>query len=97
MFEVRFSEDAQRHLKGFAARERRIILDAIEEQLVHQPAVATRNRKLLRENPTAAWELRVQEFRVLYNVEEASVTVFVVAVAVKDGNKYLIEGEEYQL
>jgi mRNA-degrading endonuclease RelE of RelBE toxin-antitoxin system len=97
MYEVRFSEVAERHLKGFGARERRIILEAVEEQLVHQPTVATRNRKLLRENPTAAWELRVREFRVLYNVEEAIVTVFVVAIAVKDGNKYLIDGEEYTL
>jgi mRNA-degrading endonuclease RelE of RelBE toxin-antitoxin system len=96
MYEVRFSEDAERHLKGFAARERKILLDAIEEQLVHQPTVATRNRKLLRENPTAAWELSVQAFRVLYNVEEAIVTVLIVAIAVKDGNKYVVEGEEFQ-
>lgn len=97
MYEVRFSEDAERHLKGFSARDRGTILDSVEEQLVHQPTVVTRNRKLLRQNPTAAWELRVQEFRVLYNVEETIVTVFVVAIAVKDGNKYVVEGQEFQL
>lgn len=97
MFEIRFSEDAERHLRGVSARDRRIILRAVEEQLAHQPTVPTRNRKALRPNPLAAWELRVQEFRVLYTVDEDVVTVFVVAVAVKDGNRYLIEGEEYPL
>jgi hypothetical protein len=45
MFEIRFSEDAERHLKGFSARDRRLLLDVIEEQLTHQPTVPTRNRK----------------------------------------------------
>ena len=56
-----------------------------------------RNRKRLRENPLATWELRVQDFRVLYNVDQGIVTVFVVAIAVKEGNKFIIEGEEYPL
>jgi mRNA-degrading endonuclease RelE of RelBE toxin-antitoxin system len=97
MFEIRFSEDAERHLKTFSARDRQIIVTAIVEQLTHQPTVPTRNRKLLRPNPLAAWELRVQLFRVLYNVEENAVRVIVVAVAVKEGNKFLIDGEEYLL
>jgi mRNA-degrading endonuclease RelE of RelBE toxin-antitoxin system len=97
MFEIRFSEDAERHLKAFSARDRSIIVDAIEEQLLHQLTVSTRNRKLLRENPLAAWELREQDFRVLYNVDEAIVTVFIVAIAVKDGNKFIIGGEEFPL
>jgi mRNA-degrading endonuclease RelE of RelBE toxin-antitoxin system len=97
MFEIRFSEDAERHLKAFSARDRRILLQAIEEQLTHQPTTPTRNRKQLRENPLAAWELRVQEFRVLYNVDQDIVTVFVVAIAVQEGNRFIIEGEEYLL
>jgi mRNA-degrading endonuclease RelE of RelBE toxin-antitoxin system len=97
MFEIRFPEDAERHLRGFAARDRRTIIEAIEEQLLHQPTTPTRNRKLLRANPLAAWELRVQQFRVLYNVDQEIVTVFVVALAVKDGNRFIIDGEEYPL
>jgi mRNA-degrading endonuclease RelE of RelBE toxin-antitoxin system len=84
MFEIRLSEDAERHLNGFSARDRRLLVQAIEEQLTHQPTIPTRNRKQLRENPLAIWELRVQEFRVLYNVDESVVTVFVVAIAVKE-------------
>jgi len=97
MIEIRFSEDAERHLRGRSARDRCTLLAAIEEQLSHQPTVPTRNRKLLRLNPLAAWELRVQEFRILYNVDEQVVTVLVVAIAVKEGNKFVIEGEEYPL
>jgi mRNA-degrading endonuclease RelE of RelBE toxin-antitoxin system len=97
MFEIRFSEDAERHLKAFSARDRGIVFSAIEEQLAHQPTVPTRNRKQLRPNPMATWELRVQEFRVLYNVDEEIVTVLVVAIAVKEGNRFVIEGEEYPL
>ena len=97
MFEIQFAEDAERHLKGFAARDRGIILQSIEEQLTYQPTVPTRNRKQLRTNPLATWELRIQEFRVLYHVDEEIVTVFVVAIAVKEGNKFIIEGEEYPL
>jgi mRNA-degrading endonuclease RelE of RelBE toxin-antitoxin system len=52
---------------------------------------------LLRPNPLGAWELRVQRFRVLYNVDQDTVTVFVVAVAIKEGNRFIIEGEEYVL
>jgi mRNA-degrading endonuclease RelE of RelBE toxin-antitoxin system len=97
MFEIQLSEDAERQLKQFSARDRRILIAAIEEQLTHQPTIPTRNRKLLRASPLATWELRVQEFRVLYNVDEAIVTVLVVAIAVKQGNKFIIDGEEYPL
>jgi mRNA-degrading endonuclease RelE of RelBE toxin-antitoxin system len=97
MFEVQFSEDAERHLKGFSARDRRLLLDAIEEQLTHQPTVPTRNRQHLRPNPLAAWALRVQEFRVLYTVVEEVVTVLIVAIAVKEGNTFIIDGEDYPL
>jgi hypothetical protein len=34
---------------------------------------------------------------VLHNVDGDIVTVFVVAIAVKEGNEFLIEGEEYPL
>src|ERR1017187_2531625 len=97
MFDVQFSKDAERHLDALSARDRKIVLAAIEEQLPHQPTVAARNRKQLRENPLASWELRVQKYRVLYNVDEEIVTVLVVAIAVKDGNRFIIDGEEYSL
>ena len=97
MFEIRFSEDAERHLKSLPARNRAIVIAAIEEQLVHQPTVPTRNRKLLKPNPLATWALRVQELRMLYNVDLDAKTVLVAAVAIKEGNKFIIDGVEYPL
>ena len=47
------------------------ILDAIEEQLAHEPDIRTRNRKLLEnlippwQNVASIWELRVGQYRGL--------------------------------
>jgi mRNA-degrading endonuclease RelE of RelBE toxin-antitoxin system len=75
----------------------RPLLPRFEEQLQHQPTVVTRNRKPLRDNLLAEWELRVQKYRVLYNVDDKIVTVSVVAIARKEGNRYIIDTKEYPL
>jgi hypothetical protein len=49
-YKIEFTLEAKRHLDAFTARDRAILLDAIEEQQAHQPTVATRNRKPLRSN-----------------------------------------------
>jgi mRNA-degrading endonuclease RelE of RelBE toxin-antitoxin system len=59
--------------------------------------VETRNRKLLRENPLADWELRVGRFRVFYEVDAGNRLVRVVAVGAKEGNRLRIGGEEVEL
>lgn len=45
-YEIEFSEDAERHLHALSARDRRTLLDRVEEQLTHQPTEPTRHRKL---------------------------------------------------
>ncbi len=97
MYAIRVSPDAEAHLHCLSARDRRIVIAAIEEQLDHEPLVKTRNRKPMRPNPRAGWELRVRQFRVLYNVDEEHKKVFVVAIAVKAGNRFIIGGEEFEL
>jgi mRNA interferase RelE/StbE len=72
---VRFSRDAERQLGELDARDRNNLLDAIEQQLTHQPQVPTRHRKLLRENPLADWELRVGEYRVFYDIDDGPAIV----------------------
>ena len=94
-YEIEFSEDAERHLADMTARERKTVLDAIETQLAWEAAVPSRNRKLLRANPLAAWELRVGEWRVFYNVHAEQVAV--IAVGQKAHNTLFLDGEEYQL
>jgi mRNA-degrading endonuclease RelE of RelBE toxin-antitoxin system len=80
-FSVRIVPSALEELKGIRAFDRKRIVQAIEEQLMHEPTVATKNRKML---PDLAppfpcelpiWELRVGDFRVFYDVVEQAVFV----------------------
>lgn len=94
-YEIRFTSSARQHLRAFAAGERAAIIAAVENQLSHEPLVETRNRKRLRPNPIAPWELRVANMRVFYDVDEPGV-VTVLAIAEKRGNRLYIEGEEME-
>jgi hypothetical protein len=74
------------------------VFDAVDEQLAHEPATETRNRKPLRPNPMAPWELRVRNLRVYYDVtEEPEKLVTVLAVGVKRRDRVFIGGKEFQL
>lgn len=58
-YQVRFADDVKDHLRALTVPERSAALEAIERQLPYEPLVETRNRKPLRPNPIAPWELRV--------------------------------------
>ena len=58
----------------------------------------TRQRKVLRANAVAPWELRIGDLRVYYEVKDDPERVVVVkAVGVKERNRVLIGGEEVKL
>jgi mRNA-degrading endonuclease RelE of RelBE toxin-antitoxin system len=95
-YEIQFVASARRQLDALAVPERTGIVAAIEEQLSHEPQVETRNRKQLRPNPVAPWELRIGKARVFYDVEE-SAKVTILAIGKKEGDKLYIEGKEIQL
>ena len=69
-YEVTLTPSAYEHIKALRRYDRNAVLDAIKRQLVNAPSEETRNRKLLRKNPFADWELRVGRCRVLYDVDE---------------------------
>ncbi|HKI35676.1 MAG TPA: hypothetical protein VKA46_27725 [Gemmataceae bacterium] len=95
---IEYCEEARRHLRGLTAAQRSLVVQSIDEQLVHQPAVPARNRKEMLANCLARWELRVRNLRVFYNVfEEPEPAVAIRAIGIKVGNKVLIEGEEVEL
>lgn len=80
------------------ARQQRIALDAVDRQLLHEPTVETRNRKPMRPNPLAPWELRIGNLRVYYDVEvERELVVYVRAVGVKLRNRVRIGKEVIEL
>ena len=97
MFAIDFSEDALKDVRILRKRDSTTILDEIEEQLSYQPNVETRNRKPLRAHPLGEWELRVDKFRVFYDIDTRNETVLVKAVGVKIGNQLFIRGKEYEL
>jgi mRNA-degrading endonuclease RelE of RelBE toxin-antitoxin system len=100
-YEVRFAASVKAQLHDLPAHKRALVLDAIETQLTHEPLVETTNRKPLRPNPVAPWELRVDDLRVFYevNVEIPGVpkVVTVLAVGQKEGSILRIAGEEIKL
>ncbi len=97
-YRIDYDRKAQEHLRGLTARQRANVVEAVKQQLGHQPAVRARNRKLLRPNPIAAWELRVGDHRVFYNViEEPEPIVLVQAVGSKVRNRVFVAGVEIRL
>lgn len=102
-YEIKFAETAITHLAGLTARERSTVVDAIEQQLSHEPLVETRNRKLLKPNPIASWELRVGALRVFYDVASTDplatglLLVRVLAIGKKERNELRIGGEVVEL
>lgn len=79
------------------AYERKTIVSAIRDQLTYQPMDATRNRKRLRDNPIARGELRVDKYRVFYEVREDSRLLTVIAVGHKDHESLFIRGARVKL
>jgi mRNA-degrading endonuclease RelE of RelBE toxin-antitoxin system len=97
-YEVRFADDVKAHLRALSIPERSAALEAIERQLLHAPLGETRNRKPLRPNPIAPWELRVGKLRVFYEVVPGEpALVRILAVGKKERNILRIGGREMRL
>ncbi|MGH7363594.1 MAG: type II toxin-antitoxin system RelE family toxin [Candidatus Methylomirabilales bacterium] len=86
MYAIRFAVDVVKDLRKLSAYRRKIILEAIETQLSYEPISPTKNRKLLVnlvppwDAVPPIWELRVEGYRVFYDVAEEERTVYVRAV-----------------
>lgn len=97
VYEIKFTADALEDLRWFTHLESRQILGVLESQLRYQPATETRNRKRLRPNRLAEWELRISRFRVLFDIDEKNQLIQIAAVGYKEGSCLFIRGEEYEL
>jgi hypothetical protein len=95
---IEYSPDTLDHFRALTARQRATILDTVDTQLMYEPTVETRNRKPMRPNPIAPWELRIGILRVYYDVEEApEPKVFIRAIGVKERNRVRIGKKEFEL
>ena len=102
IFALSFAPEAIEHLDLIDSKYHGLLRRAINEQLTYTPTAETRNRKPL-DQPApfgASWELRCgpdNRFRVFYEVDSAAHEVQVLAFGVKDRNRLLIGGKEYEL
>ena len=92
MYGVEVAASAEKELRALRPFDQKAVVAAIEG-LTAEPAVETRNRKQLVnlvppfEATPPVWELRVGEFRVFYDVDEAQKKVFIRAVRRKPPHK----------
>jgi mRNA-degrading endonuclease RelE of RelBE toxin-antitoxin system len=93
-YAIEMTEEAKNDLDFYAVSARRVIVSAIRLQLMHEPLTQTRNRKPLRDHPLATWELRVERYRIFYDVDQAAQTVVVTSVGHKEHNALLVRGRK---
>ncbi len=95
-YKINVATGAETDLRWFTAYAQRIIMDGLEVHLRYQPTQGTRRLKELRPNPIAGWELRLGDYRVLYDVDEGERILTVHVVGEKQGNRFLVQGKEYR-
>jgi mRNA-degrading endonuclease RelE of RelBE toxin-antitoxin system len=97
-YRIEYSPDTEDHFLFLKKRQQVTVLDTVEKQLRYQPAVETRNRKPMRPNPLAPWELRIGDLRVYYDIEdEPEHVVYIRAVGIKERNNVRIGKEVMKL
>jgi mRNA-degrading endonuclease RelE of RelBE toxin-antitoxin system len=97
-YRIRFTESAENHFAQLSARQQAIVVDAVKVQLKNEPLRETRNRKQLRPNPLAPWELRVGVLRVFYELDGLEPDlVNVLAIGIKKGNQLFVSGKEIRI
>src|ERR1700730_10110254 len=93
MYEIGYAENVTDDFKSLRPAQRKVILDRIEVQLTDQRTRQTRTRKILVrlappwEHVEPVWELRIGEFRVFYDVDEAAAVVTIRAIRHKPPHK----------
>jgi hypothetical protein len=104
-YTVVLSADARRHIRyllrqGIMNRgEHQRLVNAMAARLTYQPAVAQGSVQALRtpNSLEVGFELRVQPWRVLYNVDEREGAVHIEAVGYKPRERLFVEGIEVEL
>ena len=101
-YQIIYDVEVRRHLAAIERKYHPLIRQIIEKQLSYQPSIETRNRKPLQQPSSigADWELRFgpnNRFRVLYRIVDIRHEIYVLAVGIKDGNRLVIGGEEFEL
>ncbi|HUE73476.1 MAG TPA: type II toxin-antitoxin system RelE/ParE family toxin [Pirellulaceae bacterium] len=85
-FQIDYSDEAFADLKTLRVYDQRMILDAIALHLSFEPAKESRSRiKAMAQPFWSHYRLRVDDFRVYYDIDDATRTVSVLRVLEKSG------------
>ena len=101
-FELGFAPEAVAHLDAIERKLHRRIQKTLDEKLLYAPDQETRNRKPV-EQPApfgATWELGFGSgncFRVFYEVDNVERMVWILAIGIKERDRLLIGGEEFEI
>lgn len=90
-YRINITPDAREDIRYFKVYEQRIINDGISRFLTQDALVETNRRKPLDPNEVSSWELRIDTYRVFYDVE--GTIVYIVAVGHKEHNELFIRGK----
>jgi len=104
-YSIVLTEQARAHIRyllrqGVMNRGEQVrLINAMAARLPYQPKIAQGSVKVLRQPNALAvsYELRVQPWRVFYNVDDNVREVRVEAVGYKVREKLLVEGKEVEL
>jgi mRNA-degrading endonuclease RelE of RelBE toxin-antitoxin system len=100
-YTLAFAPEAIEHLDEIESRFYGLLRRVIREQLSRTPIRETRNRKPMHQPAPfdATWELRCgpgNRFRIFYDIDEDEFEVQILAVGVKDRDRLMIGGEEFE-
>lgn len=98
IYKIEFAVCVKQHFKHLTANQCSLVMDGIEKQLLKEPLKETKNRKPLRPNPIAPWELRIGNLRIFYDItsDEPNI-VKILAIGYKKSNTLYIAGKEVKL
>ena len=98
MFKIEYADEVKEHVKYLTASEAVAVRDQVMQQLSYEPEKETRNRKKMRPNQLATWELRIGHLRVYYEIGVGSdPSVKILAIGKKDRDQVLIGGQVIKL
>jgi mRNA-degrading endonuclease RelE of RelBE toxin-antitoxin system len=97
-----YAPEVKHHLRVIERQHYTLVRETLQEQLLFEPDVETRNRKPLRQPAVfeAQWELRFgpdNRFRAFYEIDQESRNVYILAIGVKERDRLFIGGEEVDL
>jgi len=78
-YEIVLTDTAKEHYRGLDARGKALIREGLNDHLAHEPMKQSRSRiKRLREMEHPEYRLRLDPYRVFYDVTEQTVVVLAI-------------------